>query len=47
MNNVYKKHINRSAEKKDTFLGPTALAVLLLHHAPHYWHGHPNLEDIE
>ena len=47
MDNWYNKQFTTNLEKKDKSLNATALAVLLLCDAPHYWHGHPNLEDLE
>ena len=47
MDNWYNKQFTTNPDKNDKSLNATALAVLLLRDAPRYWHGHPNLEDLE
>ena len=47
MDNWYNKQITTNSNKNDQSLNATALAVLLLRHAIHYWHGHPSLEELE
>ena len=44
---LYNKQFTTNPNKNDKSLNATALAVLLLRDAPRYWHGHPNLEDLE
>ena len=47
MDNWYNKQFSTNLDKNDKSLNATALAVLLPRDAPHYWHGHPSLEELE
>ena len=47
MDNWYNKQFTTNPDKNNKSLNATALAVLLLQDAPHYWHGHPRLEELE
>ena len=47
MDNRYNKQFTTNPDKNDKSLNATALVVLLLRDAPRYWHGHPNLEELE
>ena len=43
----YNKQFTTNPDKNDKSLNAIALAVLLLKDAPHYWHGHTSLEELE
>ena len=47
MDNWENKQFTTNPDKNDKSLNATALAVLFLRDAPHYGHGHPNLEELE
>ena len=47
MDNWYNKKFTKNTDKNDKSLNATVLAVLLLRDASRYWHGHPNLEELE
>ena len=47
MDNWYNKQFTTNPDKNDKSLNATALVVLLLRDAPRYWHGHPNLQELE
>ena len=43
----YNKQLTTNPNKSDKSVNATALAMLLLHDAPRYWHGHPKVERLE
>ena len=47
MDNWDNKQFTTNHDKNDKSLNATAMAVLLLRDAPHYWHGHPSLKELE
>ena len=47
MDKWYNKQFTTNPDNNDKSLNATAFAVLLLRDAPHYWHGHPSLEELE
>ena len=47
MDNWYNTQFTTNLDKTDKSLNATALAVLLLRDALRYWHGHPDLEELE
>ena len=47
MDNWYNKQFTTNPDKNDKSLNATALAGLLLQHAPRHWHGPPSLQGLE